>query len=107
MSSLVYLSGPISAAHGFTQEQNIEEARCVFYELMHAGLNVICPHVMICRASGLSYERLMEFDFALIDACRALVMMPRWRDSPGAVREHDYAQMNNKLIVYDYKELLP
>jgi nucleoside 2-deoxyribosyltransferase len=40
----------------------------------------------------------MSIDFALIDTADAVLMLPNWKQSLGAVREYGYALAKNKEI---------
>lgn len=103
---LVYLSGPISAAHGWTVEENAAAAIDVYYDLIKDGINAICPHLSCsARTFEISYERWIEYDFALIDVCTHVLMLPRWETSKGACRERDYALSINKMVLYDIQEV--
>jgi hypothetical protein len=43
----------------------------------------------------------MDFDFAVIDRCTHVLMLPRWEFSSGARRERDYALDHGKPVIYD------
>lgn len=97
---LVYLSGPISEAHGYTVEQHVEAAVAVYFSLVAQGIDVLCPHLSALFPGGhaISYERWMALDFAMIDVCSHVLMLPRWETSAGAVREKTYAEQQGKIV---------
>lgn len=98
----VYLAGPISASalltggatESFTVEQNIAAALAVFLDLTRRGVPSFCPHLGAAFPSchGVEYETWMQYDFAVLDRCTHVLMLPRWRDSSGARREYAYAK---------------
>jgi len=90
----VYISGPITAKHGYSVEENVAAAVKVYIACLRAGLAVFCPHLSGAFPSAHSdvpYETWMAYDFAVIDRCTHMLMLDRWETSAGAVRERDYA----------------
>lgn len=98
----VYLSGPITAKDGYSVEENVAAAVKVFVRFMRAGVPVFCPQLTGAFPSAHSdvpYEAWMAYDFAVIDRCTQMLMLPRWETSAGAVREMHYA-LGKGLPVY-------
>lgn len=91
--TLVYLSGPITAKHGYSIEENIASALAAFLECTRQGLPAFCPHFTAAFPStaAVDYETWMAYDFAVLDHCTHVLMLPRWSISDGAKREYDYA----------------
>lgn len=87
---LVYVSGPYRG----DVKANIETASQVAAQLWEIGHAVICPHANTahfeerCTAT---WEDYIRGDLNMITRCDALVMLPNWQESPGAVVEHGYA----------------
>ena len=52
---------------------------------------------------GFDYEDYMKICFAMIDVCDAVYMLDNWQDSPGAIREYEYAK--GKEIIFEGVEL--
>ena len=50
--------------------------------------------------AGFDYEDYTKICFAMIDVCDAVYMLDNWQDSPGAMREHEYARHTGKAIMY-------
>lgn len=91
----VYLSGPITARHGFSVEENVASALKVYWECLRAGIPAFCPHLSAAFPTGhtaVDYERWMAYDFAVIERCTHVLMLPRWETSSGALREMDFAE---------------
>src|SRR5262245_4380998 len=105
---LVYLSGPITAVNGYSVQDNVASAHEVYLTLVCAGLPAICVHHgALCEQSfDIDYETWMSLDFALIDRCTDVLMLPRWETSKGATRERDYAWLNGKQVHYSIDELI-
>jgi hypothetical protein len=101
---VIYLAGPITATADYTVEQNIASAAAIYEQFVRAGVACVCTHIP--SPFDVDYETWMRFDFAIIDACDTVLMLPRWETSSGAVREHEYALARGKRVVYDVGELL-
>ena len=95
-----YLSGPITAKHGYSVEENTAAAVKVYLDLMRRGIWAFCPHLSAAFPSAfeVEYETWMAYDLAVIDRCTHVVMLPRWETSAGAVREREYAITKGKTI---------
>jgi len=105
----VYLSGPITAVNGWTIERNIRAASMVYYDLLNRGIPAFCPHSSAFdpRAfADVPYDVWLEYDCAVIDRCTHLLMLPRWEQSQGAMREKAYAEAHGKRIILSHIELL-
>jgi hypothetical protein len=106
---LVYIAGPLTPCKDYTEAHNLEIALMAYIALVRARIVAFCPHLSIYADlhERLTYEEWMTYDLAIIDQCTHLLMLPRWSESPGAVREHAYARQQGKTIVYNIRELLP
>lgn len=94
-NTCVYLSGPITAKHGYSIEENVAAAVGVYLACLQAGWPVFCPHLSAAFPTAwtaVDYETWMAYDFAGIDICTHVLMLPRWETSSGAVREKAYAE---------------
>ena len=104
----VYISGPMTAKNGFSVEENVAAGVKLYLECMRLGLPAFCPHLsgaFPSAWSGIPWEEWLEYDFAVIDRCTHVLMMPRWGESKGAVEEQRYAVRNAKPIAYSLEEL--
>lgn len=91
---LVYVSGPYSGNTPEQTDKNIAAARAVAVQLWEMGHAVICPHtntINFERDCKATYEQYIEGDLNMISRCDALVMLPTWEASKGALIEHAYA----------------
>jgi hypothetical protein len=100
---LVYVSGKYSG----DVDTNIENAAKIAGELWDMGHAVICPHMNTahfehrCSATWKTY---IDGDLNMISRCDAIVMVPGWEDSKGAVVEKEYAERLH-IPVWFYPEL--
>lgn len=104
----VYISGPITAKHGYSVEENTATAVKVYLGLLIRGIPAFCPHLSAAFPSAFSdvtYDKWLEYDYRVIDRCTHVLMLPRWRASTGAVLEKEYAESKGIRICYDFEEL--
>lgn len=104
----VYLSGPMTAKHGFSIEQNVHAGLRLHLDLLNRGIPNFCPHLgggFPSAWSDVSWERWIEYDLAVIDRCTHVLMMSRWETSAGASREKAYAEQIGKPVIYSIDEL--
>jgi hypothetical protein len=104
----VYLSGPMTPKHGFSTEENVAAGLRVYLDCLKAGIPAFSPH--LCGAfpsawSDISWETWLEYDFAVIDRCTHVLMLPRWETSSGALKEREYAESLGKPIVFSIEDL--
>lgn len=96
----VYLSGPITAKHGYLVEENVAAGLKVFLECIRRGIPAFCPQLTGAFPSAhadVSYDVWLAYDFA-IDRCSHVCLLPRWKTSAGAVREREYALGQGKPV---------
>lgn len=107
-SLFVYLSGPITAKYGYSVEENVAAALKVYVECLKRGIPVFCPHLsgaFPSAHSDVTYEMWMAYDFAVIDRCTHVCMLPRWGTSSGARRELEYARLIGRDVFLSPAEL--
>lgn len=105
----VYLSGPITAKDGVSVEENVAAALRVFLECINAGIPAFCPQLTGAFPSAhadVDYEAWMAYDFAVIDRCTHMLMLPRWQYSDGAKREMAYAHARGIPVATSLAQLL-
>ena len=90
---MIYLSGPITPRHGRTIEQHIDAARAVYLRFVRAGIPMYCPHLEAAHpdVQAVPYEDWIRYDLAVLEHCAAVLTLPDWEDSRGAVREVAHA----------------
>lgn len=98
---VVYLAGPYSANEHGSISENIIKARKIAIEMWEQGYAVICPHLNTAHFEvdcQCDYEDYMRGDFAIIHKVDAVVMIPGWQDSKGAVMERNLALRLGKEV---------
>jgi hypothetical protein len=104
----VYISGPMTPKHGFTIEENIAAGARVYWDLLQRGIPAFCPHLsgaFPTAWSVLPHADWLAYDFAVIDRCTHVLMMPRWETSTGAVEERAYAETRGLPVFFSTHEL--
>lgn len=97
MNKIIYISGKITGDENYVKK--FAEAERILTE---KGFKVIIP-CKIGEYEFFSYEQFLHIDFALIDCCDALFMLPDWRNSKDAIREWHYAQAHGKTIIFQHE----
>lgn len=99
----VYISGPITAKHGYTVEENVAAALKVYLDLLRRGIPCFCPHLSgaFPSAFDVDYETWLAYDYAVIARCTHVLLLPRWETSTGAVRERDFAESIGVPVIDD------
>lgn len=99
---VAYISGRYSGKTIYEVVQNVRVAEAAAIRWWNHGFAVICPHLNTALMDGaLEYEQVMRGDLELVSRCDVIVMLPNWRKSAGAAREHELAQELGKEIVYE------
>ena len=104
----VYISGPITAKDGYIVEENVAVGVRTFLDLIQLGIPAYSPQMTAAfpSAFNISWERWMEYDYAVIRRCTHMLMLPRWVWSKGAIREKEYAKSIGLPIAYSIDDLL-
>jgi hypothetical protein len=104
----VYISGPMTAKHGYSVEENVAAGVRVFLDCLKSGVPAFCPHLSGAFPSAwsdVSWDKWLDYDLAVIDRCSHVLLMPRWEQSAGAIKERDYAESIGKPIILSLDEL--
>ena len=108
---LVYIAGPVNATPGHTVKENVQDAIDVHLEGLRRGIPSFCPHLVTpfvlpdYEAGRITYEDLLAYDFAVLSRCTHILLMPRWTESPGAVREEAFAKQHEIRVVRSWDEV--
>jgi len=103
---IIFISGPYFGDGKWeTIERNIREAEKYQIALINKGIGAFCAHNHtehfgskgVNQPEEFYHELDMEF---LKRACDAVVAIPGWKNSRGAVKEIDWAEKNNIKIFY-------
>lgn len=90
----VYISGAITGNDNYIEEFDQAEKM-----LRERGYEPINPVAITTNLPTLGYEEYMKIDFALLDLCHAIYMIPKWEKSCGANREYGYAMAKDFIIL--------
>lgn len=103
MSIRVYVAGPMSK--GWLLD-HVRAAIMAANQLRAAGFYPFLPQLMIHwdLVYQYSYESWMEYDFAWVSACQALLRLPG--ESSGADRECVHARSLSIPVFYSVEELV-
>lgn len=105
---LVYIAGPLTPGHGRTLEENLAPAFGAYLELIRAGVAADCPHLnaLVPGAFDVDYEAWLARDFQVIERSDAILLLPNWEQSEGAVRERGLAIALGKRVYMSVAELI-
>ena len=99
----VYISGKITGLPKRVYWRNFSKAES---KLIEQGFTTVNP----VRVNGqlptdTTYEQYMEVSKVLLSFCDAIYLMFNWKDSPGAIRERDWAlEMGKDIIMETHEE---
>lgn len=104
----VYISGPMTAKHGFSVEENVAAGLRVFLDAIRRGIPAFSPH--LCGAfpsawTDVPWDTWLAYDLAVIDRCTHVLLLPRWETSAGAVKEREYALAIGKPLIMSIDEV--
>ena len=97
----VYLSGPMTAAHGYRVDDNVAAGLRVFFDCVARGIPAYSSHASVAYQSArdIPWAHWLAVDCAIIDRCTHVLLLPRWETSPGAVAERDYALATGTPVI--------
>ena len=113
--TFVHLSGPYTGTSPLKREaeaqtkKNIERAKAIAGELWGKGYAVLCPHTNTAefeKISTATYDDYLSGDLQMVDRVDAVIMLPLWQSSKGAMLEFARAQARG-IPIYEYPELPP
>lgn len=89
---VVYIAGKFRARTHWGVVQNVRAAEAVAMEVWSAGAVALCPHLNTANFDGtLTDEIWLAGTMALLERCDAVMLVPGWPDSKGALAERDRA----------------
>lgn len=91
MSKKIYIAGKITGDSEYKAK-----FAAVKHDLVLKGNIVLNPAEL---PEGMEYEDYMEICFAMIRQADEVHLLEDWRDSPGAIREWNYAKAYKKKVV--------
>lgn len=94
MQKVIYTAGPFRAVTRLDELRNIEIAESWALAVWKAGHIALCPHANSANFSTyLDGEAFLRGDLELLARCDAVLMIPRWEESRGALIEKTVAEL--------------
>jgi len=105
---ILYISGPYSPGNGRTIAENIAIARAHAEAAWRQGWAAFCPHLNTAgfeiTCPEIPHSAWLAGDLAILDrldpATDAMLLLPDWIESPGAVREYHRAVARGIEVIY-------
>ena len=94
---VVYIAGPITGVEKYWEPFERAED-----EVEAAGFIALTPTRL---PQGLTNEQYMRIDMAMIDTADAVLLLPGWLGSPGALVEYSYCSYIGKPVAENIVEL--
>jgi hypothetical protein len=101
---LVYLAGPYSCTDDEIAA-NVKAACEWGLKVRALGLVPVVPHITIVPHEDLTWGQAMQECFAILSRCDAVLMLPGWDKSRGAVAERNFAEDEAMPIFEGLSEL--
>ena len=93
----IYISGKITGTDDYIERFEFAERELAFedYETVNPAtmLSLLPPST--------THAEYMHVSYALLDVCDGIYLIVGWRDSKGAVLEHDYALGKGLMVLYE------
>jgi len=103
---LVYVAGPYSSRWFWMKIANIWRAWRLAKDVWRQGHMAHCPHVETAFLDNImAHDEWIARDLLIVERCDAILMCRGWRNSPGAVMEHDFAVEHDMPIFYRVERL--
>lgn len=95
----VYISGKMT---GLTIDEIFNNFNRVEDILINNKNYVMNPAIMwhLKDTTGFTAEEYLAIDFAMMDACKTVIILPNWKTSSGAKREIEHAIVNNMNMYF-------
>lgn len=103
---VVYISGAYRSKDGADGIfENIYKARKAALRWWKEGYAVICPHMNTAFMDGACHDTVwLEGDLELVKRCDSIYMLTGWKQSEGAIQEHDTAIDYGLTVIYQDEE---
>lgn len=105
---IVYISGKYTAQDRMAILENIMYAEKFAIKVWETGHVAFCPHLNTrlfeekCKIDPAAY---IKGNLKFLERCDAILMLPNWKESPGANMEYEFAKTNNIPVYYDVRDI--
>ena len=101
---LLYIAGPYSGTDDEIAA-NVAAACAWGLKVRELGVVPVVPHITIVPHEDLTWGQAMQECFAILSRCDAVLMLPGWDQSRGAVAEHGFATDEGMPIFEDLDQV--
>jgi hypothetical protein len=106
----IYVAGSYSAGDVLTVFENMRKGMLLATQVRQLGMAPFCPwmdfmYYFINNGMPFSLENCYEYSLAWLKVSDAIILTPDWRESPGAVKEHEYAISKEIEVFYTLADL--
>jgi hypothetical protein len=103
---ICYIAGPFRGRNSWEVEQNIRRAEDLAFKVAELGAMPLCPHTNTRFFNGTLDDKFwLEGTLELLRRCDAVLLVPGWRSSSGAIAEEAEA-MRIGIPVFEKLDLL-
>ena len=107
---VVYIAGRYTGETQEDRDMNIEVAKIAAKILWNIGYAVYTPHLNTARFEDddnciCDYEGFITGHMEILSRCDAIYMLDGWKDSSGALQEHEYAVEFGIPVFFSIDEL--
>jgi hypothetical protein len=100
----IYIAGPYSAGDVLTVFENMRKGMVLATKVRQLGFAPFCPwmdfmYYFVNNSESFSLENCYEYSLAWLEVSDAILFTPNWKESHGAIQEHEYA-IRKKIPVF-------
>lgn len=106
----VYCAGPYSAGDVLTVFENMRKGMVLATKVRQLGYAPFCPWMdymffFVNTGKPFTLESCYEYSLAWLEVSDAIIFTENWKESPGAIQEHEYAIRKNIPVFYSLYDL--
>lgn len=110
----VYIAGPYTPTQGggaIEMLANMRHGIRAAIDLIHLGFAPYCPWLdfmywLACpEKKALTYDEIIKLSLVYVEGNKAVLMLPRWKTSRGAIKERTHAIKCRIPVFYSKKAL--
>jgi hypothetical protein len=106
----IYIAGPYSADNVLSVFDNMQRGMRLATQVRQLGFAPFCPwmdfmYYLLDDGNSFDLENCYEYSLAWLEVSDAIIFTQDWRESHGAIQEHEYAIRKNIPVFYTLSEL--